>query len=78
MNKIQSYAKKVQIYRLADLRNALSLYGVSAGTSYTVWSRGATTQMKYAVIKALENVLLVSANQFLEDPENLLPQQEKG
>jgi hypothetical protein len=73
MNKIQTYAKKVNINRQIELRNALALYGVSAGTSHTIWSEGATTQMKYAVVTALERVLLVPAVQFLEDPEKLLP-----
>lgn len=76
MNKIQSFAKKVNICRQTDFRNALSLYGVSAGTAHTVWSTGATTQMKYAVIHALEKVLLVSPTLFLNDPEKLAPKQE--
>jgi hypothetical protein len=73
MNKIQTYAKKVNIEKQIQLRNALALYGVSAGTSYTIWQKGATTQMKYAVVYALEKVLLVSPVLFLNDPETLLP-----
>jgi hypothetical protein len=73
MNKIQSFAKKVNINRQIDFREALSLYRVSAGTAHTIWSTGATTQMKYVVIYALEKVLLVSPVLFLEDPERLIP-----
>ncbi len=80
MNKIQLFAEKVRIYRLSDFRKALAQYGVSSGTAFNIWTDGATTQMKYAAIKALENILLVAPLQFLEDPENLQPvdQRKKG
>lgn len=76
MNKVQQKAKKVNITKQQELRNALKLYGVAEATAGTIWKRGATTRMHYAVIAALENVLLTPAIQFLEDPENLLPKQE--
>jgi hypothetical protein len=74
MNKIQDYAKRVNIVRQIDFRKALALYRVSAGTAYTVWSKGATTQMKYVVIYALQKVLLVDPVHFLQDPEKLQPE----
>lgn len=76
MNNVQRLAKKVNIYNQNQLRTALKPFGIAEATARDIWLSGANTKKHYAVIVALEKVLLAPAVQFLEDPESLLP--EKG
>ena len=72
-NKLQRAARRSGILNQQQLRGALRPYGIAEGTARTIWLSGATTQKHYAAIIAIEKVLHVPADQFLEDPENLLP-----
>jgi hypothetical protein len=76
MNKIQRLASKVGITNQNQMRVALKPYRIAEATTRDIWLSGATSKKHYAVIVALEKVLLTSAVQFLEDPENLLPEKE--
>jgi hypothetical protein len=72
MNKIQQLAAKVNINRLSVFRERLAEFGVSSGTAWNVWTYGATTKNDHLVIHALEQVLMVSAMNIVEDPESLI------
>jgi hypothetical protein len=74
MNNIQRLASKVNIRNQNQLREALKPYRIAEATARDIWLSGATTKKHYAVIVALEKVLLTSADKFLEDPENLMPE----
>jgi hypothetical protein len=76
MNNIQRLASKMNIKNQNQLRVALKPYRIAEATARDIWLSGATTKKHYAVIVALEKVLLTSADKFLEDPENLLPEKE--
>jgi transcriptional regulator with XRE-family HTH domain len=72
-NKLQRMAYKKGITNQQQLREKLRVYGIAEATARSMWLHGATTQKHYAVIVALQKVLDVPPDQFLEDPENLLP-----
>ena len=76
MNNIQRLAKKVNIENQNQLRLKLKPYRIAESVTRDVWLSGATSRKQYALIVALEQVLLAPAVQIIEDPENLLP--EKG
>jgi hypothetical protein len=77
MNKIQLLAKKSGISNQHQLRLALKPYRISEATGRDLWIGGANTKKHYAAIVALEKVLQLPAEKFLEDPENLLPVKER-
>lgn len=65
-NKVQEYAAKVGIVQQVDLRKALAPYGIAEATARTVWIGGANKRLHYELIEALEKVLKVEADKFLE------------
>lgn len=76
MNNIQKLASRVNITNQNQLRVALKPYRIAEATARDIWLSGATTKKHYAAIAALEKVLLAPAVQFLEDPENLMPERD--
>lgn len=76
-SKIQKFTAKKNINNQQQLRDALRPYGIAEATARWIWLNGVTTRHHYAAVATLEKILGVPADQFLEDPENLLPQSEQ-
>ena len=65
-NKVQEYAYATGIENENQLRIRLFKLGVPAGTSFKLWNEGATNERQWKAIRALESVLGVPAEKFLE------------